>query len=329
MDLINISRDVERNTDFAQQKRNRRRKARRRAKRKLVKDIIISIVILALAIEGGRFLIATGLDKLSELQSGQSGQSGVARTFSEDESDIEMPTAIDTEEELQARISELVAEHPECSVLAEQQGMYPEDLLKAVCNNEEMIEFALGYPAAVETLTSGGEGTVELSHAEKKEEYPLFLQWDERWGYQPYGSSVIGLSGCGPTCLAMVATALTGEDITPDVTAAYAMEQGYYLEGTGTKWSLMDEGASSFGVTGTMISNDKRTIFDNLEAGNPIICSMGPGYFTAGGHFIVLVGTEGGRIIVNDPNSREKSEVLWSYDTISSQMKSLWVYEAE
>lgn len=55
---------------------------------------------------------------------------------------------------------------------------------------------------------------------------------------------------------------------------------------------------------------------------------MRPGDFTSTGHFIVLVGIEDGKIRVNDPNSRARSQVLWEYDRLESQINNLWSYTA-
>lgn len=56
---------------------------------------------------------------------------------------------------------------------------------------------------------------------------------------------IIGLSGCGPTCLSMVLLALTeDEEATPYEVARFSEENGYYVEGSGTAWSLMTEGAA-------------------------------------------------------------------------------------
>lgn len=55
----------------------------------------------------------------------------------------------------------------------------------------------------------------------------LLLQYDQRWDYGDYGNSSVAVSGCGPACLSMVITSLTGDDtITPYVVAQYASEQG-------------------------------------------------------------------------------------------------------
>ena len=56
-----------------------------------------------------------------------------------------------------------------------------------------------------------------------------------------------------------------------------------------------------------------------------MICVMGPGDFTATGHFIVMTGLKDGLICVNDPNSRANSQKLWDFDQISDQIRNLWV----
>ena len=76
-------------------------------------------------------------------------------------------------------------------------------------NRDEYPEdFVAGYLNADKT-SSQNEG---LTAQEKEESFPLLLQWDKRWGYAPYGGSIIGLSGCGPTCLSMVLITLTGNE---------------------------------------------------------------------------------------------------------------------
>ena len=51
---------------------------------------------------------------------------------------------------------------------------------------------------------------------------------------------------------------------------------------------------------------------------------MRPGDFTTTGHFILLVGTEDGKIQVRDPNSTKRSEQLWDYETLEYQINNLW-----
>ena len=54
---------------------------------------------------------------------------------------------------------------------------------------------------------------------------------------------------------------------------------------------------------------------------------MRAGDFTTTGHFIVLIGTEEGKIKINDPNSEERSSILWEYSRIEYQIKNLWVFK--
>ena len=138
----------------------------------------------------------------------------------------------------------------------------------------------------------------------------------------------MALTGCGPTCLSMVAVHLLQDaELTPLYIAEYAERKGYYVDGVGSAWALMQEGARDLGLHVQEVSLDKNTVMKYLQQGRPIIASMGPGDFTGTGHFIVFVGVEDGKIQVNDPNRRERSERLWEFDDIKDQIKNMWVYK--
>lgn len=198
-------------------------------------------------------------------------------------------------------------------------GDYPASLVELLERNPETETFVLEYP-----LWEGGD--YDLSEYADRDTVPLFLQWDQRWGYERYGSDMIAITGCGPTCLAMVGYYLTGDDwYTPENVAEYSQKQGYYTPGSGTSWTLISEGAVELGFDVTEIPLVEQRIVANLEVGNPIILAMGPGDFTTEGHYIVLTGLEDGLFRVNDPNSVENSEALWSYEEIEDQIRNLWV----
>lgn len=198
-------------------------------------------------------------------------------------------------------------------------GDYPASLLELLERNPETETFVLEYP-----LWEGGP--YDLSEFESSDSVPLFLQWDQRWGYERYGSDMIAITGCGPTCLAMVGYYLTGDGwYTPENVADYAERNGYYSPGHGTSWTLISEGAVALGFDVTEIPLVEKRIADNLAVGNPVILSVGPGDFTTTGHYIVLTGMENGLFRVNDPNSRENSERLWQFDELAPQIRNLWV----
>lgn len=223
-------------------------------------------------------------------------------------------------DEVKSKLYTLSQKHPEFKNIYQNMNAYPESLLASLCNTPEMIDFVRGYPGSANTAYGN------ITKKELSEGIPLLIQWDKRWGYASYGNSDIGISGCAPTCLSMVISGLTGnKTVTPYKIAKFAEKNKYYIEGTGTSWSIMTDGASSFGITGTEIPLSKDIVFSHLDNNQPIICSVRPGDFTTAGHFIVLTKTENGQIKVNDPNSRSRSR-LWSYETLEKQIKNLWAF---
>jgi ABC-type bacteriocin/lantibiotic exporter with double-glycine peptidase domain len=133
------------------------------------------------------------------------------------------------------------------------------------------------------------------------------------------------VTGCGPTCLSMVLVHLLQDaTFTPRYVADFAEDNDYYAKGSGSKWALISEGGETLGLDVTELPLDENRMKKNLELGNPVICIMGPGDFTTAGHFIVLTGVKENKFVVNDPNSKENSERLWSYEEISGQIKNLW-----
>ena len=208
---------------------------------------------------------------------------------------------------------------------AEEMGIfynkYPQSMIDLLERNPETEDFVLCYPFREEMA-------VEAFSYDRSEGVPLMMQWDKRWGYLKYGSDVVGITGCGPVCLAMAGYYVTGDEaFNPGNMVDFAWENGYYAAGSGSSWTLISEGGEMLGLEVTEIPLVKKKIMDNLEAGNPIICAMGKGDFTTSGHYIVLVGTENGLIRVNDPNSYANSEKLWSYEEMESQFRNLWVIQ--
>lgn len=203
------------------------------------------------------------------------------------------------------------------------RSVYPPELTELWERNEEARDFILDYPKYKDR-----KWKIDLSKEAEADGIPLLLQWDERWGYEPYGSSMIAVTGCGPTCLSMVYIGLTGDaSMHPKKMAAFSEKKGYYTE-NGTSWSLMTEGAETLGLSAEELPLDENRIKQCLLDGEPVICSMGPGDFTREGHFIVLAGVDKeGNIVLNDPNSKKNSEKSWDYDRIAGQVKNLWAYQ--
>lgn len=169
------------------------------------------------------------------------------------------------------------------------------------------------------------EPTADLSAYADLEGVPLFLQWDLQWGYFDYGGNLLGLSGCGPTTLAMAAYHFTGDpNMNPLTLAQFALDNGYRYPGNGTAWSFMTQGARQLGLHSRVLGLSEWAMADALENGELIICIMGPGKFTANGHYILLTGYEDGAFTVNDCNSITRSQRTWTYDEICGEILNLW-----
>lgn len=197
---------------------------------------------------------------------------------------------------------------------------YTEQMLENYQIYPETREFILNYP-----LLKDLDHVADISWADRSSGIPLFLQWDSRWGYTPYGKTVGGISGCGPTCLSMVAYYLTGDTkYTPTYMMNFATEDGHVGQSGGTQWTLFSRGAVNLGFAVEELPLSESILVNRLEQGIPVVINVGPGDFTQYGHYIVLSGYENGYIKVNDPNSRVNSEKQWTYAQIEDQIKNLW-----
>ena len=205
---------------------------------------------------------------------------------------------------------------------AEQMGIsygeYPQELIDLWERNPETKDFVLNYPFRQDR-------GVDLSAWENTGAVPLFLQWDPMWGYKDYGSSCIAITGCGPTCLAMVGYYLTGDsNMSPDKIAKFAEKNGYYEKGYGSSWTLISEGAGKLGLVAQELPLVKKKMTDALEAGKPIILALGEGDFTSTGHYIVLTDYVNGTFLLNDPNSEINSQRAWTYEELEGQIRNIW-----
>jgi len=201
---------------------------------------------------------------------------------------------------------------------------YPESLVQLYEKNEEARQFVLDYKK-----NGNNEQPIDISSDVVDGKIPLFLQWDERWGYRTYGDNFLAITGCGPTALSMVYVGVTGDtSMNPYAVAQMAQEDGFYVNGSGSSWSMMTELATKLGLSAQELSLSEDSIKQELSQGHPIICIMGPGDFTTSGHFIVLTGVDSdGKITVNDSNSKKNSNKTWKIDDLMSQIRDLWVYQ--
>lgn len=208
---------------------------------------------------------------------------------------------------------EQIRNHPE---------LYPQALRELAEKNPEALDYVYRYPELYDETPK-----IDLRAETAGDKVPLLLQWDSRWGYQTYGSGLMGYTGCGPTCLSMVALYLTGNPGCDPVTVArYAEQEGYYVSGSGTSWALMETGCQHFGLTSEDLAFDEHQMAARLQDGKPLICVLGPGDFTDAGHFIVITGYTGEGFTICDPNSPQRSAQLWTFARLKGQVKNVWAF---
>lgn len=144
-----------------------------------------------------------------------------------------------------------------------------------------------------------------------------YNQLDERYANKPYGTDDIGTYGCGPTCMAMVVSSLTGETVDSVEMARWAYENGYWCSKSGSYHSLIPGAAKAWGLPVQGCGkNEGQRLVDALSQGKLVVALMLKGHFTSSGHFIVLRGVEDGRILVADPASYTRSQQTWELSVI-------------
>lgn len=238
----------------------------------------------------------------------------------------EIPKSVYDSKKLYIKILLKEDSNPKIKAILANLNLYPESLVKLASYNKAALDFVYDYPFEAEYYQNK---KIDIKSYYEKGKIPLFLQWDKQWGYDKYGDNYIAVNGCGPTALSMVIVGLTGDtSINPKVVADYSESKGEYVNGEGSKWTMMIDIPEHFGVEGKEIPLIKSKIIDELKEGNPIIAAMGPGVFTKTGHFIVLTGiTEDGQVIVNDPDSKVNSEKTWNLNLIMKETKDLWAFK--
>lgn len=207
------------------------------------------------------------------------------------------------------------------------QADYPEAVLECYTKSAKLYgeyfearDFLLNYPVAY-----GITQEIDISGEDRDSGVPLFIQWDARWGYLDYGKNICGISGCGPTSLAMVAYYLTGDPkYTPAYMLQFATEGKHVGAGGGTNWSLFNKGAVDLGFNVEELPAVESRVAKRLQDGIPVVVNVKEGKFTTGGHYMVLVGYEDGMFRINDPNSREYSSRLWSWSELVIDVKNFW-----
>ena len=311
-------------------RRYRRAEFRERRKRQIMLRMGALILIVILMIAG---VIKWNSYKMEKMAAEAEAEAAAQEAEMERERQERREKVLDllAEEKYGPELTELYEKDTRVEDIMLNRADYPDQIIEYLVGHEEAIEWVAKYPEymAKDINEINAKALEPIGEYDtSRNNIPLLLQWDVRWGYASYGEKQnIAMEGCGPTCLSMAVVGLTGDTyVTPKVVADMAVEQNHYVEDGGSSWTLFSMGPQAYGLTSTQIEKWSTTsITSELQKGNVVVCSVGPGDFTTIGHYILIVGlNEDGTVMINDPNSIVNSEMSWDVQRILNQTKGMW-----
>ena len=143
-----------------------------------------------------------------------------------------------------------------------------------------------------------------------------YKQGDSRWGSKMYSNhndkgQTMANSGCGPTAMADIVATVRDSSKTPYDLAKLAMEWGDRTYSSGTAWAFMiPHIMDHFGFARAIQTASWDALAACLDAGGYAVCSMGPGYWTSGGHFICAWKYDATYVYCNDPASSKRTKQI-------------------
>lgn len=135
-----------------------------------------------------------------------------------------------------------------------------------------------------------------------------YKQHDKRWGSKMYSNhgdrkQTMANSGCGPTATANVIAMLVDKNVTPWDLAQLAMKWGDRTKNSGTATSFFKHIQKYYKFKKVVGTGSLDAVKACLDAGGYVVCRMGPGYWTSGGHYITAWAYDDKYIYCNDPSS--------------------------
>ncbi|MDO5716333.1 MAG: C39 family peptidase [Tissierellia bacterium] len=224
----------------------------------------------------------------------------------------EMPEVLET-------LKRMAEKSPLAKEIYDHHEDYPEALLKLAANRVDSHSFVRHFNSRRGTTAPSLEESYPL---ERK--FPLYIQWDPRWGYKEYPEDLFCTIACGPTTLAMLLNGY-GFETTPLDLMEEMRSNHRYVINFGTNWQGFTDTLKEKGFEVLPLAMVERKFLDHLKKGEPIVINVGPSIFTNGGHYLLLVGTdENGAIYMNDSHSIRHSKKPWTFEEIKPYIRAAW-----
>lgn len=216
---------------------------------------------------------------------------------------------------------EALTQHLYDALVAEAMTMYP------VTVNFGAIKLGVAEDNG-SFVTAGDLLYPDVAH-ERFPDMPLYLQQD--YPDAPFGNYTVSTHGCGITTLAMVASYMADDELTP---AELAGRYGYYCGERGSEIVMFDDTPAEMGFYLQNRSYSWAEMDEALRNGQVVVSLQFFGYWTRGGHYLAMIDlTDEGRYVVRDSNllnyKRIQNHAIDNHSrgSISEAGQYYWIYE--
>lgn len=199
-----------------------------------------------------------------------------------------------------------------------------------------IVDGVVGPSTWMKALTSANPVENNTSHntsGQKNIQPKNFKQYDSKWGSVVYTknntynkSQTIRNSGCGPTSMADIVATWWDSSATPKTLAALSVKQGYRTTNSGTAWGFFKYCAEKYGASKFIQTTSFATAEAAIKNGAYVVCSMKPGLWTNGGHFICWWWVDDTYVYVNDPASAAAARAKAKKTLMRDQCKQYFIF---
>lgn len=202
------------------------------------------------------------------------------------------------------------------------------------------------YQASVKLTVDGvvGSKTWIKAFTGKNEDIPVpsddkniqpvnFKQYDSRWASVIFTKNntynkkqTIKNSGCGPTSMADIVATWWDKSATPKTLAALVVANGYRTANSGTAWGFFKFCANKYKASKFIQTTSFATAEAAIKDGAYVVCSMKPGLWTSGGHYICWWWADDTYVYVNDPASAKAARAKAKKNLMKDQCKQYFIF---
>ena len=168
----------------------------------------------------------------------------------------------------------------------------------------------------------------DIAH-QRFSQVPLYLQQD--YGEAKYGNYSLRTYGCGITTMAMLASYMKDEELTPPYMGS---RFGKYCSDKGTAHTMLLEVPVALDFYGIKKTSSWSEAKAALENGHMIITLQHGGFWTSKGHYVLVTGmTEDGQVTVRDSNLYNYGKLAghktgtFDLSKIPANASIYWIYE--